>query len=144
MRVYIAGPLTKGDWFQNVRRAIDFADEVTTVTGAQCFVPHLSLTWDMIHHHGYEWWMAWCLEWVGACDALIRVPGESLGGDREMTRARELGIPVFDSIEAFVNGFQVNESRFETLVEAATCLDQQAGATMTHGRDGGYVVRWAT
>lgn len=127
MRVYVAGPLTRGDWFQNVRRAIDFADEITTVTGFQCFVPHLSLTWDMIHHHGYEWWMDWCMEWVRACDALVRVPGDSPGGDREAALARSLGIPVFDSIEALVEGLVVHEQRFNFGDEAIDCLNENGG-----------------
>lgn len=102
MRVYVAGPLTSGDWFQNVRRAIDAAEEITAVTGFQCFVPHLSVTWDLIHHHDHGWWMAWCLEWVGACQVLVRLPGESRGADIEVRTAHELGIPVFHDIESLV------------------------------------------
>lgn len=65
------------------------------------FVPHSHFhLWDAEHGHGYEYWMTQCFAWVRRCDALVRLPGESSGADREAALARELGIPVFDGVDA--------------------------------------------
>jgi hypothetical protein len=37
-------------------------------------------------------------EWLKCCDAVLRLPGESTGADREVALAKELGIPVYYSI----------------------------------------------
>jgi hypothetical protein len=36
---------------------------------------------------------------LARCDALLRLPGESPGADREVKRARELWIPVYGLLE---------------------------------------------
>lgn len=94
MRVYVAGPITKGDQFLNVRAAIDAADTLLKA-GHAPFVPHINVLWHMVHEHDYETWMAWDDAFLQVCDALLRIPGDSPGADREVERARELGIPVF-------------------------------------------------
>ena len=101
MRVYVAGPLTKGDQLLNIRSAVEAGDRIQDA-GHTVFIPHLSAQWHMLRPHGYEWWMRWCMDWLGVCDVLLRLPGESSGADREVERARELGIEVFlDFSDAF-------------------------------------------
>ena len=39
------------------------------------------------------------LEWVSCSDAVLRLPGESAGADREVQHAKSLNIPVYYSIE---------------------------------------------
>lgn len=39
------------------------------------------------------------LQWVESCDCLLRLDGESKGADIEVSRAKELKIPVFYSID---------------------------------------------
>lgn len=39
-------------------------------------------------------------------DALLRLPGESLGADLEVQRAEEIGIPVFKTIADLINHFR--------------------------------------
>jgi hypothetical protein len=46
----------------------------------------------------FEDWMGLDLAWVEAADALIRLPGESVGADQEVALARKLGIPVFRNV----------------------------------------------
>lgn len=92
--VYVAGPLTLGDQDINTREAVKVAD-ILAQEGFVPFVPHLDRLWHLISPHHYEFWMKICLAWVARCDALIRLPGESKGGDREVEHARKLGIPVF-------------------------------------------------
>ena len=37
------------------------------------------------------------LAWIERCDALLRMPGESSGADREVEHARAHSVPVFHS-----------------------------------------------
>ena len=92
--VYVAGPITKGDQFLNVRRAFD-AGQVLLDAGFAPFVPHATCFWHMIHEGDYEAWLAYDFAWIERCDALLRIPGESAGADREVAYALSLGLPVF-------------------------------------------------
>lgn len=101
LHVYVAGPLTKGDYIGNIRNACQFADALMA-HGFWPFVPHLSALWDLVSPHGYEDWMALDFAWLKKCDAVFRFPGESPGADREVKLANELGIPVFTSMAAIL------------------------------------------
>jgi hypothetical protein len=63
------------------------------------FVPHLSLLWDLVCPSPYKEWIAYDMAWLKECDAILRLPGESPGADREVNLAITLGIPVYNSIE---------------------------------------------
>ncbi len=99
--IYIAGPLCKGDVAVNVRNAILAADTLLSFEYA-VFLPHLTHFWHLVLPNEYEDWLRLDLAWLEKCDCLIRLPGESSGADREAARARELGLPVFDGVEAFL------------------------------------------
>ena len=103
MRVYIAGPYTKGDVVVNVRNAVLAADRIFDA-GHLPYVPHLTHLWHTVSPHPWEDWMRLDMEWIRACDALVRMPGESTGADLEVEQARNLGIPVFDGVDAFLEG----------------------------------------
>lgn len=93
MNVYISGPYTQGDMVANIRKAIEVADSYAAL-GHAIFIPHLSHFWHLISPHDYEFWLEQDLAWVAKCDLVVRINGYSPGGDREVARARELGIPV--------------------------------------------------
>lgn len=95
--VYIAGPYTKGDVAQNVRNAILAADRLAKA-GYVPFIPHLTHFWHLLCPHEWEFWLEQDLHWLEACDCVLRLPGESIGADREVEHAQELGIPVYLSI----------------------------------------------
>ena len=97
MRVYVAGPYTKGDVALNVRRAIGAAETLVEM-GHTPLVPLLTHLWHLMSPHPWEYWMALDMAWLPVCDVLLRLPGESRGADMEATRARELCIPVFTDI----------------------------------------------
>lgn len=59
------------------------------------FSPHLTVLWDIVVPADYEQWMEYDLDVLSHMNAVIRRPGESPGADREVTRAREMPIPVF-------------------------------------------------
>ena len=102
MKIFIAGPYTKGDVAQNVRAAIDAADRLIEA-GHVPFVPHLSHFQHLVHPRPYEDWIRLDKEWLKVCDAVVRLPGESPGADRETALARELKISVF-TLEQVIHG----------------------------------------
>jgi len=102
VRVYIAGPITKGNQFVNVREAILAGDRVREA-GHVPFVPHLNALWELISPRPYQDWLTMDFAWISQCEALIRLPGESHGADQEVAHAEKVGIPVYHGVEAFVS-----------------------------------------
>jgi len=96
--VYIAGPYTKPDPVLNVRAHCMAAEQVRKM-GLLPFVPLLSHLWHLVSPHDYDYWMEMDLEWVAQCDAVLRLPGESAGADSEVRMAKEMGKPVFYSVD---------------------------------------------
>lgn len=96
MKIYVAGPYSKGDVAVNVREAILAGDGLRAL-GHTPFIPHLTHLWHMVRPHEIDFWYKYDLEWLELCDAVFRLPGESTGADREVARALELGLPVFYS-----------------------------------------------
>lgn len=95
MKIYVAGPYTKGDVVHNVRYAVQNADYITSVLGHVAFCPHLTHLWHMIEPHSIEFWYKYDIEWLKSCDAILRLPGESTGADNEVKIAKELGLKIF-------------------------------------------------
>ena len=57
--------------------------------------------WDLTAPFGpdtHQTWLPYDFAWLAKCDALLRLPGESVGADREIEEARRLGIPIFYGI----------------------------------------------
>ena len=101
MRVYVAGPLSTGTYYEatkNIRHAIDVG-EILLSEGYAPYVPHYSHFWNLFHRHTWEAWMKLDYEWLRVCDALLRLPGESKGADQEVKWAHTLGIPVCYTLE---------------------------------------------
>lgn len=98
MKVYVAGPYTRGDVAVNVREAIVVTNKLLDL-GFVPYCPHLTHFWHLVTPRPYEEWLAYDLIWMEACDVVLRIPGESSGADAEVARALELGIPVFYSLE---------------------------------------------
>lgn len=95
--VYVAGPITKGrpTVMHNVAAATEVF-ELLAARGVLCYCPQ----WSVLVAHAlpkldYEAWMRLDFELVRRCDALVRLPGESTGADREVALAHELRLPVF-------------------------------------------------
>jgi nucleoside 2-deoxyribosyltransferase len=94
--VYVAGPITRGNYINNIRAGV-LAGERLRAEGLVPFIPHLSALWELIAPMGYEEIMAVDFAWILRCDALLRMPGESPGAEREVAFALANGIPVFYS-----------------------------------------------
>lgn len=100
-RVYVAGPYTKGDPVQNVRRAILVGNELLQ-RGYAPFIPHLTMFWHLLAPNDYEAWLSYDFEWVDVCDVLLRLSGESSGADREVERAQRNNQPVYTDVDLLV------------------------------------------
>lgn len=94
MKVYVAGPYSQGDPIINIRTAIEAAEQLVAA-GHTPFVPHLAMLWHLTTPHTIDFWYAYDLEWLAACDALLRLPGASFGADQEVKTAVRLGLPVY-------------------------------------------------
>ena len=97
MKIYIAGPYTKGDTAENVRNAI-YAGNFLANKGHAVFIPHLTHFWHMLIPNGYDFWMKQDEIWLRECDAVYRIDGESAGADKECEIARSLGMPIYISV----------------------------------------------
>lgn len=134
-RVYLSGPISKGDLCDNVNRAGEAFRQLADA-GLAPFCPQWSVYSAGAHRSAaaiYAWsldgsaceqcggrhdvyalarvdgsgmshdeWLAVDLAWVAAADAVLRLPGESVGADREVAEAERLGIPVFHSIDDMI------------------------------------------
>src|SRR3990167_6171041 len=98
MRVYVAGPYTKDDPAINVGLALQAADALVE-RGHVPYIPHLSHFWHFYTPRPYQFWIGYALHWLAQCEAVLRLPGESPGSDKEVAWAEDKGLPVYWSVE---------------------------------------------
>ena len=104
-RVYISGPLTSsGNVRENLDRAMAAA-RMLIGAGFAPFVPHLTYHIDPAEAIPHDVWMEIELPWVSVADAILRLPGESVGAALEVDRAQKAGIPVFATIADLARHF---------------------------------------
>ncbi|MDE2104094.1 MAG: DUF4406 domain-containing protein [Patescibacteria group bacterium] len=99
--VYIAGPYSTGDCVQNSHEAMEVWEQLRSL-GFIPFCPHWSLIQHLVIPLEYEQWLAFDFEWILRCDALLRLPGESSGADREVAFCKAHGIPMFETVTAIM------------------------------------------
>ena len=97
-KIFISGPYTIGDVAQNVKKAMDVANELIN-NGFAPYCPHLTHFLHMNNFQPYSKWLEIDLEYMVICDAVLRIPGESYGADNEIAIAQKMGIPVFYEID---------------------------------------------
>lgn len=108
-RVYIAGPITgSGNLLCNLGHAIR-AFGMLLNRGYAPYLPHLTCFAEitlaaMEEKFSYEDWLALDEEYLTACDAVLRLEGESNGAEREVALARKLGITVYYSVDTLFSG----------------------------------------
>ena len=105
-RIYIAGPYTAPDPCINTNVALKMADTLWEL-GYAPFVPHLCHFWHTMSPHPYEMWTEYVAEFLSSCDAVLRIPGDSTGSDKEVAYAKNLGIPVFYSLSTLQQEFPI-------------------------------------
>lgn len=124
-RIYISGPISKGDMLHNVQQA-DAAFLALLRAGFAPMCPH----WSVFHGSArvmvpdmvvaiadakpngttHADWMGVDLPWVASSDAVLRLPGESVGADLEVGCAIDHGVPVFTDVAALVAHFAVKDA----------------------------------
>jgi len=102
MRVYVAGPYTKGDRSQNVHNAMQATIQLLDA-GHEPWCPTLFHFLDLAFPRPWENWMRLDLAWLPFAEAMVRLPGESEGADREIRLAQKHNIPIFDSVERCID-----------------------------------------
>ncbi|RLC39266.1 hypothetical protein DRH27_00010 [Candidatus Falkowbacteria bacterium] len=100
--VYVASPYTIGNQAENVRAQIDAGDKLMTA-GFCPILPLLTHFQHLIYPRPYEDWMKHDFHLITLCDYLLRLPGESLGADREVKYAYEKGVTVRHGLDNFLN-----------------------------------------
>lgn len=119
-RVYLAGPISKGDLAHNINQASE-AFLALMRAGFAPLCPHWSaFAGGCFYDSGHaviaraeklpagtthEDWMGVDLPWVEVSDAVLRLPGESVGADIEVAHAHYHDIPVFDSLNDVIAYF---------------------------------------
>ena len=101
--VYLAGPITLGDWEHNFCQGVS-AQRHLMRDGYAVWNPMLSMMMSKklealplgLTHKDFE---ENDMPLVAVSNAVLRLPGESRGADNEIALALSLGIPVFHSIE---------------------------------------------
>lgn len=98
--VYVAGPISKGPYWINVRNGLDAGKKLNDL-GMIPFIPMMDFLYVLLYPETtWEQALQYDEQIILRCDALLRLPGESLGADREIKFANENGIPVFYDIES--------------------------------------------
>lgn len=92
-RVYVAGPYTS-DPRANTEFAIEVGQHLLEL-GYAPLVPHLTHFWHQRFTNDWQTWMELDLPWVAQADLVVRLPGSSVGADRELEVAAAHGIPIY-------------------------------------------------
>ena len=98
VKIYVAGPYTRGDVAKNVKEAIETGDALAQL-GHFVFIPHLSHFWHLLTPHEYDFWMKQDMAWLEICDAVFRFEGESKGADIEVDYAVRNKKPVYYKLD---------------------------------------------
>jgi len=92
--IYVASKYSNGDKFKNTKDSIAVGEELIKL-GFVPYLPLLSHFWNEISPHDYQYWLNYDMQWILRCDALLRLPGDSSGADKEVAYAMKMGIPIF-------------------------------------------------
>ena len=106
IKVYISSPYSEGDPIENVKRQTDMANILIDL-GYNPFIPLLSHYIHIENPKPYFTWLRILSDWIPACDALLRLPGNSQGADFEEHLAKICDVPVFYSVEELIDQFKL-------------------------------------
>lgn len=101
--IYVAGPYTHPDPVDNTRIAMEAADRIMDSGHCIPFIPHLTLFWHMHKPRPVGDWYAYDLEILGRCDAVLRLPGGSVGADNGVAHAVACSIPAYDDLDQMLH-----------------------------------------
>lgn len=96
--IYVSGPMTTGQLTKNIHHGCHFGTLLMRA-GYLPILPHVNVLWEMIQPATDTEWLAQDFEHIRYCDAVLRIPGASIGGDLEVEWAGRLCIPVYFDVE---------------------------------------------
>jgi hypothetical protein len=94
--LYLAGPYTHPDPVENTHRACRVATAIYEHTNWVPFLPHTTMLWHLVTPRPVKFWYGLDVHHLAACQAIMRLPGESTGADAEMSRAAEFDLAVVE------------------------------------------------
>ena len=98
--VFITGPYVYEHIHENVKAAIELADELYTSGICLPIIQHSTFMWDSVNPHDEEFWLEYSLQIMKRCDAVLVYDADhSMGSIREVAEAQRLDIPVFWSTD---------------------------------------------
>lgn len=133
--VYVAGPYAKPDPVENTHTAIRVGMALWETGLVVPLVPHLTLLAHMVSPQPVDYWYGLDLEQLTHCQAVLRIPGESVGADKEITEATQLGIPVFYDQEDVVRWARAEPLSESALAEAERLVGRDRGDAYGHPLD---------
>ena len=108
-RIYLAGPITLGDYFDNLGQAVRKQGELMEL-GFTVHNPMLTMMLPYNRAFTWETWLECCLPWVEQSDILYRLPGASKGAAREVAHAKRHGITVVLTTESLLATIERHEN----------------------------------
>ena len=112
VRVYVAGPLSTGVRWENIRHAEGVGRSLVRM-GYAPLIPHLTSYVDPDDSLGWEAWLQVDEAWLEQADVCLRLPGDSPGSDREVAFCEARGIPFVHSKEELIERFPVEDPWFD-------------------------------
>ncbi len=115
-RVYLSGPISRGDIHHNVNIARAAMKRLMRA-GFSCLAPQLACYLDGDEPKAgsggftHEEWVTRDIAWVDVSDAVLRLSGVSIGADMETDHAEQNGIPVFYSVDSLIAYFGKLDAR---------------------------------
>lgn len=98
MIIYISAPYSIGDTDANIDRACLAGDEILK-KGHTPFIPHTMQRWHKVSPKSYAEWLKIGMAYMGTCDAVLRLPGESKGADLEVEQAKEWRMLIYYDVK---------------------------------------------
>ncbi len=81
--IYLATPMTKGEWVTNWDKCLIIADRLR-IKGYAPYPPVVSWSWQQHTRYTPEEWLQYDFNLILVSDGVLRVNGDSAGADREM------------------------------------------------------------
>ncbi len=112
--IYISGPISKGNRNLHLLQSLEAHRELMQC-GFSVINPMLNMLAPFNSslgdaHLTHEDWMENDLPCVRVADAVLRLPGHSLGGDMECLYAERVGVPVYKTVEELICVFSYRPS----------------------------------
>lgn len=94
VRVYVSGPITKGSRTTNFAQAATAQKRLMESGKYAVLNPMLTMLHPDEPNISWERWLDTDLAWIEVADLVIRLPGASAGGDKEVAYAESIGVQV--------------------------------------------------